>query len=611
MQFVLQSQIIRLLFYIYLLIESLTSPVGTSYGLTVLPVKDSYAGLAISQQNSIWANSQPYTSVNQFQPPSLQTNQMPISSVVESSNKVLISMPQQQYIQIIQSPNGIAIPASQTTEIMQMPNNNNSSNREIEELAVTTHIESFKKPSRIYSPPGNTPLADSLLNSQFYSISQNNVTAPIPHSPQVPLLQGVDSPRFILSSQPGPTPETFQIIQAISKPGQQSTQNMQQLIFPSSQSNGNIQYSIIAPTFANSAGPPQTLQTIKPVSPPRQAKGHKHLQNYPFNSRPNPMHIKVEQGSGSYVQVLGNPPLLQQSSAPDLEPDHHHHHHHRSESGGTGLPRKRKTGVPRKYVQNPKIKKECSEGGEDMDYSQEGDDNSDELSGSPFGTESFPEMEYSPDSDSCSFAPAGMEQQLFPRIMLTEGSKVTFTTWNEYCQLTGSRPAPYALHNQNNNLLPESNLFKVGTNLEILERTPDRHFTIRPVTVNKILGSRLKLELLASASGRSLWTTVDSYRLHYLGWGSERGLSYLPPDDLQPNINWHEYIHSILAVQDNSNIDMFRASFDQEMGAFFTLFRPGMLLEAAMDPLNRELISVCVVKRCSGTVIIIESSSNL
>ena len=514
-------------------------------------------------------------------------------------------MPNQQLIHIVQSQNGLALPNSQTTEVMQMPNNNNSSNREIEELAVTTHIESFKKPSRLYSPPGNPmPLQDSLVNQQFYSMPHNDVTIPNPQSPQVPLHPG-ESPRFILSSQPGHTPEGYQIIQAISKPGQLPPQNMQQLIFssvpegafPPNQSNGNIQYSIIAPTFANTAGPPQTIQAIKPVSPPRQAKGHKHLQNYPFNSRPQPVHIKVEPGTAPFVQMVGTPPLLQQSSAPELEPDRH-----RSESHGSvpGLPRKRKTGVPRKYVQNLKMKKECSEGGEEMDYCQEGDDNSDELSGSPFGTESFPEMEYSPDSDTCSFAPSALEPQLFPRIMLTEGSKVTFTTWSEYCQLTGSRPAPYALHNQNNSLLPESNLFQAGTNLEILDWTPDRHFAIRPVTVTKTLGSRLRLELLASVGGQSLWTTVDSYRLHYLGWGSERGLTYLPPDDLPPNLNWQEYMHGILAVQDNSNIDMFRASFDQEMAAFFTLFRPGMLLEAAMDPLNRELISVCVVKRCSG-----------
>ena len=539
----------------------------------------------------------------------LQTNSTSVPSVIESSNKVIIpkndqlsymTMPQ-QYIQILQPSND----TSHTSELMHM-NNNNSSNREIEELAITTHIGKFtKQSSRLFpTPTVPIPTQESLVNPQFIPVLQNDVTS-VSQPQQIPLMQPPDSPRFILSSQAGQPHETFRIIQAVSKPGQPA-QNMgpmqlQQVVFsplpdgsfPSNQPNGSYQYSIIPPTFSN---PPPPIQATKPVSPPRPLKGHKHLQNYPLNSRPQQVHIKMEPGT-PYVQFMGNPALLQQTSFPEQEMERR-----RSESLSSAGVRKRKNGLPRKIMQHQKVKKERNEAGEEMDYAQEGDDNSDELNGSPFGTESFPDMEYSPESDTCSFVPPAIsaDHQMFPRILLTEGSKVTFNAWNDYCQLTGSRPAPYALHNQNNSLLPESNLFPVGINLEILDWTPTRHFAIRPVAVTKSQGSRLRLELLASAGGQSLWTTIDSYRLHYLGWGSERGLTYLPPDDLLSNINWKEYIHDILAVQDNSNIDMFRPSFDQEMGAFFTLFRPGMLLEAAMDPLNRELISVCVVKRCSG-----------
>ncbi|KAI6650536.1 Lethal(3)malignant brain tumor-like protein 3 [Oopsacas minuta] len=610
--------------------ESLTSPLGLPLGITVLPVKDSLSGLslAVTQQNPHW-NMPSYTSANYSnQNLNSLTNLTPVPSVIESSNKVIISkndqlsymtLPQ-QYIQIIQSPNDNSIPTTHTTEVMQMPNNNNSSNREIEELAVTTHIQGFSKPtSRLFPLSTNSiPTQDSLVNTQFFPISQNDVTLPVSQSQQVPLMQPPGSPRFILTSQSGHPSETYRIIQPVSKSGQQPTQMgslpMQQVVLSPvsdvNQTNGHYQYSIIAPPFSNPIPP---TQATKPISPPRALKGHKHLQNYPLNNRPQQAHVKVEPGTSPYVQLVENSALLHQTPHPEQEAERQ-----RSESLSSGPgpgpgPRKRKTGVPRKIVQNPKIKKERNEAGEEMDYCQEGDDNSDELNGSPFGTESFPDMEYSPESDSCSFVPlpSAIEPQLFPRILLAEGSKVTFCNWNEYCQMTGSRPAPYALHNQNNSLLPESNMFPVGTNLEILDWKPDRHFAIRPVSVTKIQGSRLRLELLASAGGQSLWTTVDSYRLHYLGWGSERGLTYLPPDDILPNINWQEYIHDILAVQDNSNIDMFRSSFDQEMGAFFTLFRPGMLLEAAMDPLNRELISVCVVKRCSGqTVLLYEQNED-
>ena len=590
-------------------LESLTSPLDVPFGITVLPVKDSFLGpsLPASQQNMPYHTSSNYSIQNL----NLQTNPPSVSSVIESSNKVIISkndqlsyMPMpQQYIQILQPPNDVAIPVSQTSELKS--NKNNSSNREIEELAITTHIEKFTKQSSRLFPPSTAPIPtqEALLNPQFIPVLQNDVT-----SVSQPLMQPPDSPRFILSSQSGQPHETFRIIQAVSKPGQPAQNmgpmQMQQVVFssvpdgsfPSTQPNGNYQYSIIPPPFSNPAPP---TQATKPVSPPRPLKGHKHLQNYPLNSRPQQVHIKMEPGA-PYVQFMGNPALLQQASLPEQEMERH-----RSESlTSTGI-RKRKNGLPRKIMQNQKVKKERNEAGEEMDYVQEGDDNSDELNGSPFGTESFPDMEYSPESDSCSFVPPAIsaDHPMFPRILLAEGSKVTFNAWNDYCQLTGSRPAPYALHNQNNSLLPESNLFPLGINLEILDWTPTRHFAIRPVSVTKTQGSRLRLELLASAGGQSLWTTIDSYRLHYLGWGSERGLTYLPPDDLLSNINWKEYIHDILAIQDNSNIDMFRPSFDQEMGAFFTLFRPGMLLEAAMDPLNRELISVCVVKRCSGRYI--------
>ena len=431
-------------------LESLTSPLGVPFGITVLPVKESFPDLSLPapQQNS----HMPYHTPSNYsiQNLNLQTNTTSVPSVIESSNKVIISkndqlsyvaLPQ-QYIQILQPPNDMPIPVSQTTEFMQMPNNNNSSNREIEELAITTHIEKFTKQSSRLFPPSTAsiPTQEALLNPQFAPVLPNDVT-PVSQPQQIPLLQPPDSPRFILSSQSGQPHETFRIIQAVSKPGQPAQNlgpmQMQQVVFssvpdgsfPPNQPNVNYQYSIIPPPFSNPVLP---TQTTKPVSPPRPPKGHKHLQNYPLNSRPQQVHIKMEPGA-PYVQYIGNPTILQQTSLPEQEMERH-----RSESlsSGTGI-RKRKNGLPRKIMQNQKVKKERNEAGEEMDYVQEGDNNSDELNGSPFGTESFPDMEYSPESDTCSFVPPTIsaDHQMFPRILLSEGSKVTFNAWNEYCQL--------------------------------------------------------------------------------------------------------------------------------------------------------------------------------
>ena len=573
-----------------------------------------------AHQSSIIA----YTTAKQYDHTKLSNAPGPTSTLIELPKKVLISKddPVQlnnapmmnnshQVIQIIQAPKDISAltaPHSQSSGIpilMQSTNpvnNNNSSN--IGQQAVTKYIETYSNPSSILFPNPKTSAPTHPHLIPLYPGNKMSM-APPPSPPHPKVLQPQEQARILLPSQP-PTvppgaPEGYQILQAIPTSGQlsQDMSPVQQLVIASSpevsyaQCNGNFQYSIItAPTVAH--------PTYKPLSPPKQVRTHKHLQHYPSNTRPQQTQIKVEPlYPPHHVQLIGNP---DQTSQPPLPPPSHETDHHRSESSssGPGFPRKRKTDFPRKIVQdNPKIKKERPEPGEEMDTGfADAEETGEEFCRSPFGTD---EMEYSLNSDPSHSIPSStLEPHVFPSIMLAEGSKVTFTKWNEYCQMTGSLPAPYALLNQNNSLVPESNLFQVGVNLEILDWAADKHFAVRLVTVSKIQGSRLRLELIASKGKLPIWTTIDSYRLHYLGWGFERGLVYLPPDDLKPDINWAEYIRELIATQDNSNIDMFRPSFDQEMNVYFTLFRPGMLLEAAMDPLNRDVISVCVVKRCSG-----------